>query len=103
RHDRLLLRLAVPSRITEIKKDDLMATAGDGAGAKARGLLKRAENLYTDLPRHHEALRRELDRDRVELDDLLANPPGGFEQVGELTNKQAELASLTLELRLAAE
>ena len=102
-HDMLLLRLAVPSRITEIKKDDLMAAAADGAGAKARGLLKRAENLYTDLPRHHEALHRECDRDRAELDDLLANPPGGFEQIGELTDKQAELASLTLELRLAAQ
>ena len=102
-HDMLLLRLAVPSRITEIKKDDLMATAADGAGTKSRGLLKRAENLYTDLPRHHEALRGELDRERAELDDLLANPPGGFEQIGELTDKQAELAAMTLELRLAAQ
>jgi hypothetical protein len=83
-NDMLLLMLAVPSRVTEIKKDDLMATAGEGAGAKARGLLKRADNLYSDLPRHHETLRGELDRDRAELDDLLANPPGPFEHTGEL-------------------
>jgi hypothetical protein len=83
-NDMLLLMLAVPSRVTEIKKDDLMATAGEGAGAKARGLFKRADNLYSDLPRHHETLRGELDRDRAELDDLLANPPGPFEHTGEL-------------------
>ena len=102
-NDVLLLRLEVPSRFTEIRKDDLMATAGDAGGAKARGLLKRAENLYSDLPRHHQILQAELDRDRGELDDLLAHPPGPFEQLGELTDKQAELAALTLELRLAAE
>jgi hypothetical protein len=48
-------------------------------------------------------LRGELDRDRAELDDMLANPPGPFEHAGALADKQAELAALTLELRLAAE
>lgn len=45
----------------------------------------------------------ELDQDRAELADLLANPPAPFEHTGELTDRQAELATLTLELRLAAE
>jgi hypothetical protein len=102
-NDALLLRLDVPSRVGEIGKDELMATAADATGAKARGLLKRAENLYSDLPRHHQTLRGELDRDSAELDDLLSNPPGPFEHIAELTDKQAELAALTLELRLAAE
>ncbi|MGV7254596.1 helicase [Mycobacterium kansasii] len=105
-HDMLLLRLAVPSRITDIKKDELMATrpaGGSGGGAKRSGLLRRVENLYSNLPHHHQTLRGQLDRDRAELDDLLANPPAPFEHTGDLTDKQAELAALTLELRLAAE
>ena len=40
-NDMLLLRLAVPSRLVGVKRDDLMATAAEGAGAKASGLLKR--------------------------------------------------------------
>jgi hypothetical protein len=104
-HDMLLLRLAVPSRITELKHDELMATAGAGepAAHKARGLLRRVENLYSGLPAHHQMLRGELDRDRAELDDMLANPPGPFEHASALADKQAELAALMLELRLAAE
>ena len=101
----LLLRLAVPSRIGELKSDEIMATAGgsDSAANKARGLMRRVENLYTGLPAHHKMLRGELDRDQTELDDLLDNPPAPFEHAAELAEKQAELASLTLELRLAAE
>lgn len=104
-HDMLLLRLAVPSRITELKQDELMATAGEGESAahKARGLLRRVENLYSGLPAHHRMLRGELERDQAELDDMLANPPGPFEHAGALADKQAELAALTLELRLASE
>ena len=104
-HDMLLLRLAVPSRITELKNGELMATGGggDAAANKARGLLRRVENLYSALPAHHDSLRGELDRDRAELDDMLANPPGPFEQTGALTDKKAELAALTLELRMAAQ
>ena len=51
-HDSLLLRLATASRITEVKKDDLMATIAEASGAKTRGLLTRVENLYLDLPRY---------------------------------------------------
>ena len=102
-HDSLLLRAATPSRITEVKKDDLMATAAEASGAKSRGLLTRVENLYLDLPRLQATMISELDQDRAELADLLANPPGPFEHIGELTDRQAELATLTLELRLAAE
>ena len=101
----LLLKLAVPSRVTEIKSDELMGTAGSAetAANKARGLLRRVENLYSGLPAHHQMLRGELDRDQAELDDMLANPPGPFEHAGALADKQAELSALTLELRLAAE
>ena len=104
-HDMLLLKLAVPSRVTEIKSDELMGTAGSAetAANKARGLLRRVENLYSGLPAHHQMLRGELDRDQAELDDMLANPPGPFEHAGALADKQAELSALTLELRLAAE
>ncbi|WP_236728592.1 DEAD/DEAH box helicase family protein, partial [Mycolicibacterium obuense] len=102
-HDSLLLRLATSQRITEVKKDDLMATASEAGGAKARGLLTRVENLYLDLPRQQATLTSEIDQDRAELADLLAHPPGPFEHTGELTDRQAELATLTLELRLAAE
>lgn len=102
-NDRLLLRLAVPSRVSDIKRDDLMATAGDQSGAKARGLLTRLDNMYADLPHHRATLAAELVRDQDELDDLLEHPPGPFDQVAELTDRQAELASLTLELRLASE
>lgn len=102
-NDRLLLRLAVPSRISDVKRDDLMATAGDQSGAKARGLLTRLENMYADLPHHRASLAAELLRDQDELADLLEHPPGPFDQVAELTDRQAELAALTLELRLASE
>ncbi|WP_233165286.1 DEAD/DEAH box helicase family protein, partial [Mycobacterium sp. AT1] len=102
-HDSLLLRLATSSRITEVKKDDLLATTAEASGAKSRGLLTRVENLYLDLPRLQATLTSELDQDRAELADLLAHPPAPFEFTGELTDRQAELATLTLELRLAAE
>lgn len=80
-----------------------MATMAEASGARTRGLLTRVENLYLDLPRMQATLISELDQDRAELADLLANPPGPFESTGELTDRQAELATLTLELRLAAE
>ncbi|WP_457142380.1 AAA family ATPase [Mycobacterium sp. URHB0021] len=102
-HDSLLLRLATPSRIVEVKKDDLLTLGADGSGAKTRGLLTRVENLYLDLPRLQATMISELDQDRAELADLLDHPPGPFEFTGELTDRQAELATLTLELRLAAE
>ena len=106
-HDMLLLKLDVPSRITEIDGAELLAAGSalglDVSGPKQLGLLRRVENLYTGLPDHHVRLQREQDRQREELDDLLANPPAPFEQRSELEAKQAELSALTLELRMAAE
>lgn len=106
-HDMLLLRLAVPSRTTEIDATELLAAGStlgaDVSGPKQLGLLRRVENLYTGLPDHHTRLQREQQRQRDELDDLLANPPAPFEQRSELEAKQAELSALTLELRMAAE
>lgn len=106
-HDMLLLRLAVPSRSTEIDGVELLAAGSqlglDVSGPKQLGLLRRVENLYTGLPEHHARLQRDQDRQRDELDDLLANPPAPFEQRSELEAKQAELSALTLELRMAAE
>lgn len=106
-HDMLLLRLAVPSRTTEIDATELLATGSqlgiDVSGPKQLGLLRRVENLYTGLPEHHARFEREQDRQRAELDDLLSNPPAPFEQRSELEAKQAELSALTLELRMAAE
>lgn len=106
-HDQLLLRLAVPSRTTDIDGLELLATgAGLGAdvnGPKQLGLLRRVENLYTGLPEHHARLRHDRDRDQSALDDFLANPPEPFEHTDELASKDAELKTLTLELRMAAE
>ncbi|MDG5780017.1 hypothetical protein, partial [Mycolicibacterium fortuitum] len=70
---------------------------------KARGLVKRIENLYTGLPAHQANLRAEMQRDQTQLDDLLENPPAPFEQSAALDAAKAELAALTLELRLAAD
>lgn len=103
----LLLRLAVPSRTTELEATDLLAAGSalghDVSGPKQLGLLRRVENLYTGLPEHHVRLQREQQRQHAELDDLLANPPGPFEHSSALEAHQAELAALTLELRMAAE
>ncbi|TXI52500.1 DEAD/DEAH box helicase family protein [Mycolicibacter arupensis] len=104
-HDMLLLRLAIPSRTTEIKSDELVATqaSGEPGAAKARGLHRRVENLYTMLPTHQASLQRGLDGDQAQLDDMLANPPQPFEHSDALDAKKAELAALTLQLRLDAE
>ncbi|VBA31978.1 hypothetical protein LAUMK4_05645 [Mycobacterium persicum] len=106
-HDQLLLRLAVPSRTTEVDGLELMSTgAGLGAdvnGPKQLGLLRRVENLYTGLPEHHARLQHERDRDQAALDDFLANPPKPFEHADELATQNAELKALTLELRMVAE
>ncbi|MCI4675952.1 hypothetical protein [Candidatus Mycolicibacterium alkanivorans] len=62
-HDMLLLRLAVPSRTTEIEAADLLgagSTLGsDMSGPKQLGLLRRIENLYTGLPELHAHLQRD--------------------------------------------
>ena len=99
----LLVRLAVPSRLAEISREDLMGAADEAGGAKARGLMKRVENLWAQLPRHYDSLRLDLDRDQSEYDDLVAHPPEPFEHTATLTDRQAELAALTLELKLAAQ
>ena len=46
---------------------------------------------------------RDLARDQAVLDDLLDNPPQPFEHAGELSDAKAELSTLTLELRMAAD
>lgn len=106
-HDMLILRLAVPSRTTELESNELLADTyapgGDSATPKQLGLLRRVENLYTGLPDHLRRLQFEQERQQDELDDLLANPPGPFEDSSALEAQQAELAALTLELRMAAE
>ncbi|WP_245008795.1 helicase-related protein [Mycolicibacterium farcinogenes] len=104
-HDMLILRLAVPSRTSDIKSHDLLDTASSGetGAAKARGLVKRIENLYSGLPAHRANLQANLDSDQRQLDDLQANPPAPFEHGDQLDAKKAELAALTLELRLAAD
>jgi N12 class adenine-specific DNA methylase len=106
-HDQLLLRLAAPSRTTDINGLELLST-GTGLGPdvnrpKQLGLLRRIENLYTDLPEHHARLQHDRDRDQAALDDFLANPPAPFEHANELAQKQTELNALTLELRMAAQ
>src|SRR6185437_9128880 len=94
-HDTLILRLAVPSRTTDIKADELLATsaAGEPGAAKARGLIRRVENLYSGLPAHQKSLTAELEHDQAQLDDLLANPPAPFEHSDGLDAKKAELSA----------
>lgn len=99
----LLVRLAVPSRLAEISREDLMGATDEAGNAKARGLMKRVENIWAQLPRHYDSLRLDLERDQAEYDDLVAHPPDPFDHTGTLTDRQAELANLTLELKLAAE
>ncbi|MCA2304872.1 helicase [Mycobacterium intracellulare] len=106
-HDQLRLRLAIPSRTTDIDALELLSTgaglASEVSGPKQLGLLRRVENLYTGLPEHHARLQHDRDRDHAALDDFLANPPEPFEHTDELAAKDAELKTLTLELRMAAE
>ncbi len=78
--------------------------SGDDAAAKARGLLQRAENLYKDLPRHHDWLTRRRGGLQAGLDDLDATEfDTTFEQAGELRDKRQELAVLTAELQLESQ
>lgn len=105
-HDQLLVTLAVPSRTADLDALDVLSTApaqqGNNHGPKQLGLLRRIENIYTGLPRHHQLLQHDLDRDEVTLADYLANPPAPFEHGAELDAASAELKALTLELQLDA-
>lgn len=100
----LRLRLSVASESKDVERAELAAMMAEGpdGGPKSRGLLKKVENLYMSLPRHQQHLQRRLERDRDQLDDLYANRPGPFDQAEELAAKEAELASVALELKLAA-
>lgn len=106
-NDQLLIRLAVASRTADIDGPELMATATglgtDVNGPKQLGLLRRVENLHNGLPEHHLRMQRDLARDQAVLADLLDNPPQPFEHAGELSDAKAELSTLTLELRMAAD
>lgn len=103
-NDLLLISLEKSSRINDVSRDHLRnALLDDAAGAAAaRGLVKRIENLHKDLPHQLDAMRSASSRDEIELEDLLNHPPGPFEHAAELADKSAELASLTLELQVAA-
>ncbi|SKO15579.1 helicase-related protein [Mycobacteroides abscessus] len=104
-NDLLLLSLELPSRVNDVPRDHLRsALLDDAAGAAAaRGLVKRIENLHKDLPNQLAALRAATAREQSELQDLLAHAPGPFEGSAELADKRAELATLTLELQVAAD
>ncbi|ODU08885.1 MAG: helicase [Pseudonocardia sp. SCN 72-51] len=104
-NDLLLISLEKSSRINDVSRDHLRnVLLDDAAGAAAaRGLVKRIENLHKDLPHQLDAMRSASARDEIELEDLLNHPPGPFERAAELADKSAELASLTLELQVAAD
>ncbi len=107
-HSSLAVSFEVPSSEFLVDAAALAATtptlSGEGAAAKARGLLQRAENLYKDLPDHHTRLDRRRDRLQGELDDLTATEfDTAFEQAGELSDKRQELTTLTAQLRLESQ
>lgn len=103
-NDVIRVRLSVPSEIKDIERTELIPEAGgQESGQKVSGLLKRLENLYTNLPHHHQVLAQRLQLDQDELADHLDHPPGPFEHANELATKEGELRALTLELQLAAD
>lgn len=103
-NDVLRVKLSVPSEVKDIERAELISeTAGQESGQKVSGLLKRLENLYTNLPHHHQALSQRLQMDQDELADHLDHPPGSFEHAHELATTEGELRALTLELQLAAD
>ncbi|OKH68301.1 helicase [Mycobacterium sp. SWH-M5] len=105
-NDKLWIKAEVPSAEVEITVMDLhssAATLDDSGGAKARGLLTRAENLYKDLPKHYERLQRNHDRLSEEIEDLQATEVEPFDRGEELAALREEHATLTTMLRLEAE
>lgn len=103
-NDVIRVRLSVPSEIKDIERAELIPEAGgQESGQKVSGLLKRLENLYTNLPQHHQVLTQRLQLDQDELSDHLDHPPGPFEHANELATSEGELRALTLELQLAAD
>lgn len=103
-NDVLRVRLSVPSETKDIERAELLPTAGgEESGHKLSGLLKRLENLYTNLPHHHQQLQQRLQADHDDLSDHLDHPPGPFEHAHELATTEAEFRALTLELQLAAD
>ncbi|WP_131804618.1 hypothetical protein, partial [Mycobacteroides abscessus] len=66
-NDVLRVKLSVPSEVKDIERAELISeTAGQESGQKVSGLLKRLENLYTNLPHHHQALSQRLQMDQDE-------------------------------------
>lgn len=105
--DQLVLSFAIPSSQNRIDRDELTATAptvsGEGAAAKARGLLQRAENLYKDLPHHHNRLTQRHSRLSAELDDLDTTGLAEFEHAEQLSTQRQDLTVLTAQLRLESQ
>jgi N12 class adenine-specific DNA methylase len=104
----LAVSFEVPSAEFLLDAASLAATTpalgGEGAAAKARGLLQRAENLYKDLHDHHSRLQRRQSQLHTELADLTATEfDSQFEHASELSDKRRELTTLTAQLRLESQ
>ncbi|WP_307856938.1 helicase-related protein [Mycolicibacter acidiphilus] len=103
----LVIAFDIPSAGLRIPQADIAAattaTLDDTSSAKARGLLQRAENVFKDIPHHHQWLTTEHARLAATVDDLTTTVAAPFESQNELDAKRDELSRLTTVLRLEAE
>ncbi|MFA5607593.1 MAG: helicase-related protein [Leucobacter sp.] len=105
-NSKLWIKADVPSAEIDVTVMDLHGTVGtldDSGSAKARGLLTRVENLYKDLPAHHQRLQRHHDQLTAEIEDLHDTTVEDFDRGDELAAKREQLSTLTTLLRLEAE
>lgn len=105
-NSKLWIKADVPSAEIDVTVMDLHGTIGsldDSGNAKARGLLTRVENLYKDLPKHHQRLQRTHDQIAGAIEDLHATEVEAFDRGDELAALREEHTTLTTMLRLEAE
>lgn len=107
--DRLWVTLEGPSAEIPFTIQDLHDSApkvgetNGASSAKARGLLTRVENLYKDLPSHHQRLQIQHDHLTHALADLTNTEVEPFDRGEELAAKREEHTTLTTLLQLEAQ
>ncbi len=107
--DRLWVSFEGPSTEVPFTIQDLHDSApkvgetNGASNAKARGLLTRVENLYKDLPAHHQRLQIQHDNLTNALADLTSTEVDPFDRGEELAAKREEHTTLTTLLQLEAQ
>ncbi len=105
-NSKLWIKADVPSAEIDATVLDLHETVGsrdDSGSAKTRGLLTRLENLYKDLPNHHQRLQRNHDQLTATIEDLQTTEVEQFDRGHELAALREEHSTLTTMLRLEAQ